>query len=44
MNSWGWVCVILALLQQGTNYVLSWAGGTPPYQVQIATDLSFPNW
>jgi hypothetical protein len=30
---------------QGPNVVLNWAGGIPPYQVQVATNLTVPiNW
>jgi len=29
---------------QGTNLVLSWTGGQPPYQVQLATDIENPLW
>ena len=33
-----------AIAWQGANPVLNWVGGTPPYNVQIATTLSAPNW
>jgi uncharacterized repeat protein (TIGR03803 family) len=29
---------------QGTNVVLSWAGGKAPYRVRMTTDLANPNW
>ncbi len=29
---------------QGTNMILSWTGGQPPYQVQMASDLGNPVW
>ena len=31
-------------ISQGTNLVLSWSGGLPPYQVQMANDLVYPAW
>ena len=36
--------ITASITLQGTNSVLSWSGGTPPYQVQIATDLGLANW
>ncbi|SPE52452.1 hypothetical protein SBV1_1520029 [Verrucomicrobia bacterium] len=33
-----------SLAFQGTNLVLSWTGGQPPYQVQMATDVANPSW
>jgi hypothetical protein len=32
------------LTLQGTNVVLNWLGGGPPYAVQRATDLASPAW
>lgn len=32
------------LLQPGGNLTLNWSGGIGPYQVQMATNLSNPNW
>ncbi len=32
------------LTQQGTNAVLNWTGGGPPYRVQRATDLAIGDW
>jgi hypothetical protein len=29
---------------QGTNAVLSWTGGGPPFRVQLATDLTLGDW
>ena len=31
-------------LSQGTNLVLNWTGGQPPYSVQMATNLASPAW
>ena len=31
-------------LSQGTNLVLNWSGGQPPYSVQVATDLASAAW
>ena len=33
-----------AIVRQGPNLLLSWSGRTPPYQVQMATDLNNPVW
>ena len=33
------------MVWQGSNVVLNWTGGIPPYQVQVATNLAVPiNW
>ena len=32
------------LMLQGTNAVLNWTGGGPPYRVQRATDLAAGDW
>jgi Putative Ig domain/Galactose oxidase, central domain len=40
----GSVPIILAITPDGGNLLLSWSGGTPPYQVQSTTDLGNPNW
>ena len=34
----------ISLSTQGTNIVLKWSGGQPPYQVQMATNLVNPAW
>jgi uncharacterized repeat protein (TIGR03803 family) len=34
----------IAISTQGTNIVLSWSGGQPPYWVQMATDLAGAAW
>ena len=34
----------ISLSTQGTNIVLSWSGGQPPYSVQMATNLATPAW
>ena len=34
----------ISLSTQGTNIVLNWSGGQPPYSVQMATDLATPVW
>jgi hypothetical protein len=34
----------LSLSTQGTNMVLNWSGGQPPYSVQMATDLAGAAW
>ena len=36
--------IVLAISGQGQNLVLSWVGGQPPYQVQMATGLNNPSW
>ncbi|SPE52592.1 exported hypothetical protein [Verrucomicrobia bacterium] len=36
--------LLASLAFQGTNLVLSWTGGQPPYQVQTAIDLGNPSW
>ena len=33
-----------ALTLQGTNALLNWTGGGPPYSVQQATDLILDDW
>ena len=35
---------VLSLSIQGTNLVLNWTGGQPPYSVQMATSLLSPAW
>ena len=32
------------LISQGTNALLNWTGGGPPYRVQRATDLAVGDW
>src|ERR1019366_3206474 len=34
----------ISLSTQGTNIVLNWSGGQPPYSVQWATNLASPAW
>ena len=34
----------ISLSTQGTNMVLNWSGGQPPYSVQTATFLASPSW
>src|SRR5208282_2615932 len=34
----------ISLSTQGTNIVLNWSGGQPPYLVQMATNLASPVW
>jgi uncharacterized repeat protein (TIGR03803 family) len=34
----------VSITAQGTNLVLNWSGGQPPYSVQMATDLASPAW
>jgi uncharacterized repeat protein (TIGR03803 family) len=34
----------ISLSTQGTNLVLNWSGGQPPYSVQMATSLASPAW
>jgi uncharacterized repeat protein (TIGR03803 family) len=34
----------IAISTQGTNIVLEWNGGQPPYSVQMVTDLASPAW
>ena len=34
----------ISISTQGTNIVLSWTGGQPPYSVQTANDLATPAW
>ncbi len=34
----------MSILIQGTNILLSWSGGRPPYSVQMATALTSPAW
>ena len=36
--------ILAALTLQGTEAILDWAGGTPPYRVQRATDLAAGDW
>ncbi len=36
--------ITVGLGLQGTNLLLSWDGGQPPYQVQMATNLVNPAW
>jgi hypothetical protein len=36
--------ITASLAQQGTNLVLSWTGGSAPYQVQIKTNLQDAIW
>jgi hypothetical protein len=33
-----------AIIFQGSSLLLSWSGGNPPYQVQMATNLATPDW
>jgi uncharacterized repeat protein (TIGR03803 family) len=35
---------LISISTQGTNIVLNWNGGQPPYSVQMATDLATPAW
>ena len=32
------------LVTQGTNLMISWAGGNGPYQLEVTTDLGSTNW
>ncbi len=34
----------ISISTQGTNIVLGWSGGQPPYSVQMASDLASPAW
>ena len=34
----------ISLSARGTNIVLNWSGGQPPYWVQMASDLASPAW
>jgi uncharacterized repeat protein (TIGR03803 family) len=34
----------ISISAQGTNIVLTWSGGQPPYSVQTATSLASPAW
>ena len=34
----------ISITAQGTNLVLNWSGGQPPYSVQMATGLASPAW
>jgi hypothetical protein len=36
--------IIASVSLQDTNLVLTWTGGLSPYQVQMATNLSSPDW
>jgi len=36
--------VTAAISREGNNALLSWTGGSPPYQVQIKTNLSSVDW
>ena len=36
--------ITVAILVQGTNVLLSWNGGNPPFEVQWTTNLAAPNW
>jgi uncharacterized repeat protein (TIGR03803 family) len=38
------VPVFANISPHGTNLLLSWSGGVPPYQVQVATNLVTPVW
>jgi uncharacterized repeat protein (TIGR03803 family) len=33
-----------SLMPQGSNLMLSWSGGNGPYQIQVTTNLSNPDW
>jgi hypothetical protein len=34
----------VTLVQQGTEALLAWTGGTGPYRIQRATDLGLADW
>jgi uncharacterized repeat protein (TIGR03803 family) len=34
----------ISISTQGTNFVLTWSGGQPPYSVQTANNLASPAW
>lgn len=34
----------VSLLSQGEHLLLAWTGGTPPYQVEMTTNLAHPEW
>lgn len=36
--------ILARVTSQGTNALLSWTGGAPPYRIQHATDLAAGNW
>jgi hypothetical protein len=36
--------ITVQISQQGSNVVLSWSGGSAPYQVKTTTDLNNPVW
>jgi hypothetical protein len=35
---------LISISTQGTNIVLNWTGGQPPYAVQMANNLASPAW
>jgi uncharacterized repeat protein (TIGR03803 family) len=37
-------CITASIVRQGATLWLTWFGRTPPYQVQMATDLANPVW
>jgi hypothetical protein len=40
----GTAAITASISLQGTNAVLNWSGGAPPYQVQTIADLTTANW
>jgi hypothetical protein len=36
--------IIVGIVPQSPDMLLSWSGGIPPFQVQVATDLFSPDW
>jgi len=40
----GTAAITASISLQGTNAVLSWSGGSPPYQIQTTADLTTTNW
>jgi hypothetical protein len=36
--------IVSSLAYDTTNFVLNWTGGIAPFQVQMTTNLSQPNW
>jgi hypothetical protein len=44
VNAASTASILVQISQQGANVLLSWSGGSPPYQVMVTTNLSSAAW
>jgi uncharacterized repeat protein (TIGR03803 family) len=44
VNAASATAIVVQISQQGANVLLTWTGGSAPYQVKVTTDLNSPVW